>query len=235
MPFYAKSTFPTASIGIGRGLTASPLPHHRTYGSRIRRFGRFSQGDTRTPTGASSPGVPAARSSQRSSPARPLAGCHLAAPRQATTPLHRSGLPTFAGGPMPSADFCGAVRADCSALSPLPGHPADLPRSAVRPSVHRRRISKVRPSCGGRTLWSRAHSSRAYHPSSPVRVPRPAPSCHAAFRPHRAVTPWRFPGPSAPRRPGRGTFTPKHDRMPGTHAGPEPRGVPRRLQALDND
>ena len=33
-------------IGIGRGLTASPLPHHRTYGSRIRRFGRCCQGDT---------------------------------------------------------------------------------------------------------------------------------------------------------------------------------------------
>jgi hypothetical protein len=32
-------------IGIGRGLTASPLPHHRTYGSRIRRFGRLSQGE----------------------------------------------------------------------------------------------------------------------------------------------------------------------------------------------
>jgi hypothetical protein len=29
-------------IGIGRGLTASPRPHHRTYGSRLRRFGGFS-------------------------------------------------------------------------------------------------------------------------------------------------------------------------------------------------
>ena len=43
------------SIGIGRGLTASPLPHHRTFGSRIRRFGRLSQGGVYTPTGASSP------------------------------------------------------------------------------------------------------------------------------------------------------------------------------------
>ena len=33
-------------IGIGRGLTASPIPHHRTYGSRIRRFGRLSRGNT---------------------------------------------------------------------------------------------------------------------------------------------------------------------------------------------
>ena len=29
-------------IEIGGGLTTSPLPHHRTFGSRIRRFGRFS-------------------------------------------------------------------------------------------------------------------------------------------------------------------------------------------------
>src|SRR6266545_3541524 len=37
-------TFSTASFGIGGGLTAPPLPHHRTNGSRIRRFGRLSQG-----------------------------------------------------------------------------------------------------------------------------------------------------------------------------------------------
>jgi hypothetical protein len=53
-------------IGIGRDLAASPLPHHRTYGSRIRRFGRLSQGDTRTPTGVSAPGMPVVRSSQAS-------------------------------------------------------------------------------------------------------------------------------------------------------------------------
>jgi hypothetical protein len=131
----------------------------------------------------------------------------------------------MAGGTMPSADFCGAVREDSSALSPVPGHPADLPRSAVRPSVHRRRMYQVRPACGWRTLWSRAHSSRAYHTSYPVRVPRPAPSFHAAFRPHLTVTPLRFPGPSAPRIPGQGTFTPKHDSMHGTHAGGERRGT----------
>jgi hypothetical protein len=68
----------------------------------------------------------------------------------------------------------------------------------------------------------RAHSSRTSHTSSPVRVPRPAPSFHAASRPHLTVTPWRFPGPSAPRIPGQGTCTPKHDRMHGTHACGEP-------------
>jgi hypothetical protein len=80
------------SIGIGKGLAASPLPHHRTYGARIRRFGRFSQSEIRTPTGASSPGVPAVSSSQAPGLLRHLAGCHLTAPRQAATPLDRSGL-----------------------------------------------------------------------------------------------------------------------------------------------
>ena len=27
---------------VGRDLTVSPFPHHRTFGSRMRRFGRFS-------------------------------------------------------------------------------------------------------------------------------------------------------------------------------------------------
>jgi len=137
-----------------------------------------------------------------------------------------------AGPTMPSADFCEVVRGDCSTLSPPRGHPADLPRSAVIPSVHRRRIDQVRPSCGWRTWWSRAHSSQAYHTSYPVRVPRPAPSFPAAFRPHLTVTPWRVPGPSAPRLPGQGTFTPKPDRMHGTHAQTERRGLPRPLQLL---
>jgi hypothetical protein len=128
-------------------------------------------------------------------------------------PSARSRVPT-----MPSADFCGAVREDCSPLSPPRGHSADLPRSAVLPSVPRRRMYNVRPACGWRTLGSRAHSSRAYHTSYPVRVPRPARSFHAAFRPRLTATPWRFPGPSAPRIPGRGTFTPEPDRMHGTHA-----------------
>src|SRR5437764_13942915 len=30
------------AIGIGESLAAPPLPHHRTYGSRIRRFGELS-------------------------------------------------------------------------------------------------------------------------------------------------------------------------------------------------
>jgi hypothetical protein len=68
------------------------------------------------------------------------------------------------------------------------------------------------------TLHANTRESRLYHPLYPVRVPRPAPSLHAAFRPHLAVTPWRFPGPSAPCTPGQGTCTPEHNGMHGTHA-----------------
>ena len=113
-----------------------------------------------------------------------------------------------------------------------PGHLADLPGSAVLPSVHRRRMDQAQPSCGWRAVRWRARSPRLYHTSYPVRVPRPAPAFHASCRPHLTVTPWRFPGPSAPRTPGRETCTPKHDRMHGTHAWHEPRAPPRRLQAL---
>ena len=175
-----------------------------------------------TPTGASSPGVPAASSSQRPSLACPLAGCPLAAPYQATTLFHRSGLQ--------HARACLLCRLLTSAgrsgrmppPSVLSGHPADLPRSAVRPSVQRRPIYEAQPACGWRTSLSRARSPRRYHTSSRVRVPRPAPSFHATFRRPLARTPLRFPGPSAPRTPGQETFTPKHDRMHGTHAGGEP-------------
>jgi hypothetical protein len=170
------------------------------------------------PTEVSSPGVPAAISAQVPEGIRPLAGCRRAAPRQATTPLSRGGLQHAPRAPtMPSADFCGAVREDSSALSSTPGHPADLPRSAVRPSVHSRPIDTAQSSCGGRTSRARARSSRLSHTSYRVRVPRPARAFHASFRPHLAVTPLRFPCPSAPRIPGQGTFTPKHDSMHGTH------------------
>jgi hypothetical protein len=170
-----------------------------------------------------------------------LAGCHLAAPPQSTTPAYRSGLrPTrVAAWPIrcPACRPWGASRASpapglrCRRLtsagrsgrmappSVLPGHPADLPWSAVRPSVHRRRLYKAQSLCGWRTSRSRARSSRRSHTSYPVRVPRPAPSFHASFRPHLTVTPVRFPCPSAPRTPEQGTFTPEHDRMHGTHAG----------------
>jgi hypothetical protein len=128
---------------------------------------------------------PRRRLSRRATPG------HLSA--RAYRPSARYRRPT-----MPSAECCGALREYPSSLRSTPGHPTDRPGSAVRPSGHRCRLHHVRPSWGGRTWWWRAHSSRAYHLSYPIRVPRPAPSFHAAFKPHLAVTPGRFPGPSAP-------------------------------------
>ena len=172
--------------------------------------------------------------------ARHLAGCHLAAPPQATTPLHRSGLrPTRVAAPpicCPAFRPWGASRA-----SPAPGLLCPLLTSARRsgriappsvlyqdtPQISRGQLSyrrcidagfiKHAPTVDGGLCGRVPSSSRAYHTSYPVRVPRPAPSFHASFRPHLTVTPWRFPCPSAPRTPGQGTFTPKHDRMHGTH------------------
>jgi hypothetical protein len=153
-------------------------------------------------------------------PCRPSAHprCGLAYPLPRLSAVGGLTSLACAGPPMPAADFCEVVRGDDSPLSPPRGPPAALPRSAGRPSVHRRRSDQVRPCCGWRTWWSRAHSSQAYPTSSPVRVPRPAPAFHAAFSPHLTVTPWRFPCPSAPRTPGQETFTPEHDSMHGTHA-----------------
>ncbi len=68
-----------------------PPPTPPDIRARIRRFGRDHQGED-TPTGASSPDVPAVSSSQVPDSVRHLAGCDLTAPLQATTPLHRSGL-----------------------------------------------------------------------------------------------------------------------------------------------
>ena len=122
-----------------------------------------------------------------------------------------------AGPTMPSADFCGAVREDSSALSPLPGHP----------QISRGKLSYLRCIDAGFIKYAPAVDGGLCGrvPTRPERttprirrVPRPAPSFHASFRPHLTVTPLRFPCPSAPRIPGRGTFTPKHDSMHGTHA-----------------
>ena len=136
----------------------------------------MASGCTLTPAGASCPGVPAASSSQRPSIARPLAGCPLAAPPQAATPPDRSGLrpARVAAQPICSPAFqpWGASRASpapgllCPLLtsagrsgripppSVLSGHPADLPRSAVIPSVHKRPMYQAQPTvdgglCGG--------------------------------------------------------------------------------------
>jgi hypothetical protein len=133
---------------------------------------------------------------------------------------------------MPSADFCEAVREDASALSPSPGHPADLPRSAVIPSGHRRRMYKVRPIVDG--------GLRSCVPTRPGRTTPPI--RFVSLAPHRRST---LPSdPASRRRPGASLVLRLHAYLDGglsppsmtactAHtARPEPRGVPRRLQAL---
>jgi hypothetical protein len=130
-------------IGIGRDLTASPLPHHRTDGSRLRRFGRCRPGHLHPNRSvfcqcasrafipaAEPPPTPRRRPAHRSTPGR-----HSSRPFR---PSARSRVPT-----MPSADVCQAVRTDDARLSPGRGHPADLPRSAVIPAVPRRRMDQA--------------------------------------------------------------------------------------------
>jgi hypothetical protein len=177
---------------------------------------------SRRASGEFIPGARSAPTPRRRPSHRSTSGRHASLPFK---PSARSRVLT-----LPAADFCETVREDYSTPSPQCGPLAALPWSAVIPSVHRRRIYQAQPNGGWRALLVRASSPRLSHTSDPVRVPRPARAFHAAFRPHLTVTPWRFPCPSAPRTPGQKTFTPEHDSMHGTHAGPEPRGPPRRLQ-----
>jgi hypothetical protein len=118
-------------IGMGRGLAASPLPHHRAYGSRIRRCGRLSQGETSPQPERSSLSVPAASASQRPSIARPLVGCPLAVPPQAATPLDRAGL-RLAHVAAPPLSFPAFQPWDASRASPAPDLRCRLLTSARR-------------------------------------------------------------------------------------------------------
>ena len=119
---------------------------------------------------------------------------------------------------MPSADFCEAVREDSSSLSPSQDTPQiSRGQLSYRPCIDAECI-KHSPTVDGGLCCCVPSSPRLYHTSYPVRVPRPARSFHASFRPHLTVTPLRFPCPSAPRTPGQETFTPEHDSMHGTHA-----------------
>jgi hypothetical protein len=218
-------------IGIGRGLTASPRPHHRTYGSRLRRCGRCRQGDRRPPTGASSPAVPVGRSSQRPGSARPRAGGDCATPPRAATPLSRAGLRRAHAPTLPAADVCGAVREACSALRPEPGPPADLPGSVSTPAAPSRLIYTAYPQgredvavpCplvpGKPRLRSGSWTSpRAFVPRG-LQTP---PGGDAL------ALPWSFGSTSL----DRGLAPPSTKTCPAHTARPEPRGSPRRLHAL---
>lgn len=102
-------------IGIGGGLTTSPLPHHRTYGARIRRFGRLSILAGAKALADRSPRQPHARSGT------------LPCQRVVLSLDDRAGLRPAAGAPtLPSADSSPAISTDDSALRPLPWHATSL-------------------------------------------------------------------------------------------------------------
>jgi hypothetical protein len=226
-------TLEVRSIGIGRGLAASPFPHHRTYGSRIRRFGRFSQGEIHPPTGASSPDVPAATSSQRTSLARPLAGCHLAAPQQATTLFYRSGLQR-AGARLLCRLLTSAGRS--GRIAPPSVLYQDTQQISRGKPLYRLCISArfIKHS----PLWMEDFAVACQLvPTVPHLLSGSCPSPRT-FAPRVLQTPPRgdalaFTCPSAPRTPGQGTFTPKHYGMHGTHALVNPRARRRRDRRVE--
>jgi hypothetical protein len=105
----------THLIGIEGGLTTSPLPHPPTFGSRIRRFGRFSILAYAKVLVCRSPRPYNARSGLLQCK-RPITGLY-----------DRSGLRRALGTPtMPSAASSTVVSADYSGLSPFPWHATSL-------------------------------------------------------------------------------------------------------------
>jgi len=126
------------------GLTASPLPPPRTFGSRLRRFGRCRQGEY-TPN-------PPVFSRCASRAFLPDAG-HCPTPRRrpsrhATTgasssrpfrPSARDRVPT-----RPSADSCLPLSEALASRSPT-GQQAGLPGAVFTPAVPQRRIYTTRP------------------------------------------------------------------------------------------
>ncbi len=136
-----------------------------------------------------------------------------------TSLSYRSGLPYRSVGTMPSADCCWMVREIFIALShfPWPATSQGVPplsRGKSQPLLRLDAGFTKHSLSGWRTWWLRAHSSQDCHASYPVRVPRPAHSFHAAFRPHFAVTPLRFPCPSPPRWLDRGLSPPSVETCP---------------------
>jgi hypothetical protein len=204
------------SIGIGRGLTASPLPHHRTCGARRRRFGRCSQRARRSLSGASSPVAPVARSSPASTPS--AAAPHASSPRHRRRRL-RAPVQAVRPFPRPYDARCGLRRCGQGGwLRPpaCPGPPAERPGEGWAPSAHSCPLSKPRP--GVRS------GLRGAVPPRPERVPPRLGFLFVAprLRATRPSAPASRRRPCAalllrPHLPGARTCTSEHQDMPGTH------------------
>ena len=112
----------------------------------------------------------------------------------------RGTVRAFDGSPptMPSADFFLAVRGNRFPLSQFLPHAESQGTGKISrgktqnvPRIDAEFI-KHTPTGRWRTSLSRASSSRVYHTSDSVRVPRPALLDWASFRPHLAMTPLPF-------------------------------------------
>ena len=167
---------------------ASPLPHHRSDGSR--------NGSVETIRVQYPPTAEVV--SRRASRA-----CILGA----------SDGPT----PRPLLTFAMRSREDSPTLGPPTGHTTQLPRSAVRPSVHRRPTHQAQSFCERRTSRSRARPSRLCHPTGSGSCPRSAHVPRGLQTPPRGdalALHWSFGSTHTWSR----NFHPTHDRMHSTHA-----------------
>ncbi len=142
----------------------SPLPHHRTNGSRIRRFGRLSQGTAKM-NAAPQPECPLLPRQPRFHPIEALARrmqyrSSLAIDCSSLLLPSRGTVRAFDGSPptMPFADFFLAVRGN------------HFPLNQFLPHAESQGTRKI----------------------DPVRIPRPALLDWASFRPHLTMTPLPF-------------------------------------------
>jgi hypothetical protein len=106
-----------SGIGIGRSLTASPLPHHRAYGSRTTAVRLITS--ALLPTGCSNSSIQHEHRSFEQLRFRQLyshwpQGLLAASTVRAFIRLRRIS--------MPSADFSHAIRVGCSTLSQFSSH-----------------------------------------------------------------------------------------------------------------
>ena len=182
-------------IGIGGSLAAPPLPHHRTYGSRIRRFAGLGTGDVShlcrrirrwSPSCwlRSLGATPSELHSFPSPKARYLGFDRVADAR----PPHPSVLPAFRPSAelvpptMPSADFCAAIKSPCGDFSLVAETQRRPPE--VRPTAFAARPPDLPPRPLMTVDFAKACSLvRPGRPRYPVLVHRAAALLHASFRP----------------------------------------------------